>query len=74
MAQSLDLSPREVEVVKGVIGDLSETSIASELQISQHTVHTYVERVYRKLNVNSRVALVVRIFSEHLALQSLSPD
>ena len=41
-----------------------ELAIASDLGISQHTVHTYLERVYRKLAVGSRVALVVRVMAE----------
>lgn len=62
----LALAPRELEVVKGVFDDLKELAIADDLGISPHTVHTYLERVYRKLSVGSRVELVVRVFSAYI--------
>lgn len=35
-----------------------------ELGISVHTVNTYFERLYLKLNVCSRPQLIVRVFEE----------
>lgn len=64
----LALAPRELQVVQGVFDDLKELAIADDLGISQHTVHTYLERVYRKLSVGSRVELVVRVFAALLEL------
>ena len=39
-------------------------AIALELGISQHTVHTYLSRLYRKLGVTSRVQLVLSVLDE----------
>jgi len=64
LGQTLKLAPREIQVIQGVFNDQKELAIASDLGISQHTVHTYLERVYRKLAVGSRVALVVRVMAE----------
>ena len=38
------------------------------LGISPHTVHTHLERLYRKLGVGSRVALTTKIAFEVLGL------
>lgn len=66
LASDLCLAPRELQVVQGVFDDLKEIAIADDLGISPHTVHTYLERVYRKLRVGSRVELVVRVFAAYL--------
>lgn len=64
LGSHLRLAPREIQVIQGVFDDRKEIAIADELGISQHTVHTYLERVYRKLSVGSRVGLVVRVMAE----------
>lgn len=51
------LTPREREVALFVVDGLSDREIAERLSLSHHTVSQYVKRVYRKLDVNSRVAL-----------------
>ena len=70
LARSLHLSGREIEVLRCVFDDQTEAGMALELGISCHTVHTHLERLYRKLGVRSRCAAVVRVFGEHLARKS----
>jgi len=65
---ALGLSPRELQIVLGIFDDQKEDSIAAEMGISPRTVNTYVQRLYRKLDVCSRVQLIVRLVSAHLAL------
>lgn len=65
----LGISPRELEVIRHVFDDQTERQIAIELGISHHTVHTHLERLYEKLNVTSRVGLLLRVFETFLALQ-----
>jgi DNA-binding CsgD family transcriptional regulator len=64
--ESLKLSDRELQITKQVFNDEKEATIARKLGISSHTVHTHLERLYRKLGVSSRCELLVRIFGEHL--------
>jgi DNA-binding CsgD family transcriptional regulator len=64
IASSLELSRRELEVVRGVFEDRTEYAIANDLQISPHTVHTHIERLHRKLRVANRVQLVLRVMNE----------
>lgn len=61
IADVLRLSRRESEILQAVFDDQKESTIAVNLGISAHTVHTHLERLYRKLSVSSRVALVVRV-------------
>jgi DNA-binding CsgD family transcriptional regulator len=51
------LTPREREVALHVVDGLRDGEIAERLWLSPHTVRQYVKRIYRKLDVDSRVAL-----------------
>jgi DNA-binding NarL/FixJ family response regulator len=48
------LSPRETEVLNLLARGFSYAEIAALLSLSAQTVGTYVKRIYRKLEVNSR--------------------
>jgi DNA-binding NarL/FixJ family response regulator len=69
VARALRLSPREMQIVCGIFDDRKEEAIAAEIQVSPHTVHTHVQRLYHKLGVSSRVDLAVRLMAEHIACQ-----
>jgi DNA-binding CsgD family transcriptional regulator len=51
------LTPREGEVAVLVVDGLADREIAERLYLSHHTVSQYVKQIYRKLAVDSRVAL-----------------
>jgi DNA-binding CsgD family transcriptional regulator len=51
------LTAREREVAALVVDGLGDREIAQRLYLSRHTVSQYVKRIYRKLGVDSRVAL-----------------
>ena len=68
LAESLSLSGRELEIIQAVFDDENERQIAARLGISRHTVHTHLERLYRKLSISSRVQLVIRVFNEYWML------
>jgi RNA polymerase sigma factor (sigma-70 family) len=51
------LTPREREVALLVVDGRSDREIAQRLHLSHHTVSQYVKRIYRKLDVASRVTL-----------------
>jgi DNA-binding CsgD family transcriptional regulator len=51
------LTPREADVAKLTIDGLSDREIAERLCLSHHTVGQHLKRIYRKLEVDSRVAL-----------------
>jgi len=68
IARALRLSTREFEIVRCIVDGCSEARIAERLGISIHTVHTHLERLYRKLSVSNRSELIVRLFATHVAL------
>jgi DNA-binding NarL/FixJ family response regulator len=73
IARSLKLSGRELQIIKDVFDDRTEFAIAAHYGVSPHTVHTYCERLYRKLAVTDRVKLVLRVMDEFLAL-TVAPE
>lgn len=68
IARSLDLSGREVQIARAVLDDRKEVAVAEELGIAPRTVHTHVERLYRKLGVSDHSQLLARLFREYLRL------
>lgn len=73
IARSLKLSGRELQIVHGVFDDQKELAIAIALDVSAHTIHTHVQRLYHKLAITDRTQLVLRVMREFLALTA-SPD
>jgi DNA-binding CsgD family transcriptional regulator len=51
------LTSRERDVARFAVDGLSDREIADRLSLSHHTVSQYIKRIYRKLDVGSRVAL-----------------
>lgn len=49
------LSGRELEVVELIARGYSNAEIASVLVIAVHTVNDHTKKIYRKLNVHSRL-------------------
>jgi DNA-binding NarL/FixJ family response regulator len=66
----LRISPREKQLLAGVLSCQSEAAIAAELTLSRHTVHSYMTRLYRKMNVQDRSALVVCALTIYAQLRS----
>ena len=46
------------EITQSLFDDHKEETIAQDLRISAHTVHTYIKRIYQKLIARSRVEVV----------------
>lgn len=61
----LGISERELEVLQAVCDNLKDWAIAERLAISTHTVRTHLERLFRKLGVNTRTGLVVCAFKTY---------
>ncbi len=72
LARWLNLSPREVQIVQGIFDNHKENEIAGNLNISPHTVHTHLGRLYHKLGVAGRVPLVVIVATAQINPASLT--
>ncbi len=57
------LSEREGAIVRLVASGMVNKQIAFKLQISEHTVSTYLRRIFAKLGVDTRAAMVSRYLS-----------
>jgi DNA-binding NarL/FixJ family response regulator len=66
------LSPREQEIARMVACGYPNKTIASVLEISSWTVASHLRRIFIKLQVSSRAAMVTRLSSS--ALNELSPE
>jgi DNA-binding CsgD family transcriptional regulator len=60
------LSPREQEIARMVAEGYPNKTIAAVLDISSWTVGTHLRRVFAKLGVGSRAAMVARLLEEGL--------
>ena len=52
------LTPRQKEIVKELVAGLSYQMIADKLDISLDTVRDHIRRIYRQLDVNSKMEVV----------------
>jgi DNA-binding NarL/FixJ family response regulator len=48
-----NLSEREVEIVRLIVGGLTSTEIADRLFLSEHTVKTHRKNIFKKIGINS---------------------
>lgn len=63
-AEALNLTPREVEVLRLLADGLLARTIATRLGLSPRTVHKHLSNVYTKLGVHDRL-VAVSIAREH---------
>ena len=61
LTNSLELTPRQLEIVKAIFDDKTEAAIAAELGVTYNTVHSHVRRLYKKLEVHSRSGVIMRV-------------
>lgn len=55
------LTPRETQVFKLLIDNVSTTEIADKLKISEKTVRNHISNVIQKLGVNNRTAAILEL-------------
>jgi two-component system nitrate/nitrite response regulator NarL len=60
------LSPREQEIARMVARGHHNKAIAEVLSISSWTVCTHLRRIFAKLNVNSRAAMVAKLHEQDI--------
>jgi DNA-binding CsgD family transcriptional regulator len=70
---ALVISPREGEIARMVARGYPNKTIAGVLEISTWTVGTYLRRIFAKLNVGSRAAMVARLMEEGLLKERQEP-
>jgi len=68
IVHTLGLSARECDVLKSIFADERTASISRDLGLSEATVHTYRERLFRKLGVRSCAQVVAATFAAYVEL------
>ncbi len=65
------LSERETQIAVLVARGKGTKQIAGHLRISEHTVRSYMRRIFSKLRVSTRPAMVARLMQSGIALADL---
>jgi DNA-binding NarL/FixJ family response regulator len=68
------LTPRELDVVRGIANSESNKDIARHLGLSEQTVKNYLRRIFEKLNVANRVELALHAFEKQLISEQPESD
>jgi two-component system NarL family response regulator len=58
------LSDREKEILAGIANCLSEKMLAEKLFLSQHTVHSHIKNIYKKLHATTRTEAIMKAKSK----------
>lgn len=64
--EQYNLSPRELDIVRGLVKGYSYKLIGDELSISIDTVRSHIRNIYDKLQVNSKTEAVLKALREKL--------
>ncbi|MCC6670745.1 MAG: hypothetical protein IT458_06780 [Planctomycetes bacterium] len=67
---SATLSPRELEIARLISKGHCNKTVAAVLEISTWTVATYMRRVFAKLHVGTRSAMIARLMEQGMLIQS----
>ena len=62
IAAQLHLSPRLLQIVRCIFDGLEERAICDALGIASGTIHSYLDRLFKRLGIHSRSELIVRLF------------
>ena len=73
-AEPARLSPREQEIARMVADGYPNKTIAAVLDISSWTVGTHLRRIFAKLSVSSRAAMVARLLEDRTINHEASND
>lgn len=64
--EQINISPREQAIAKLVAQGLPNKSIGNQLNISPWTVATHLRRIFFKLGVSSRTAMITQLLEQNI--------
>jgi two-component system, NarL family, response regulator DegU len=67
--ENVPLTQRELEVLKGIVAGYTDRGIGESLFISEHTVRSHIQSLYRKLKVSSRSKAVAKALKQKMIIQ-----
>jgi two-component system invasion response regulator UvrY len=60
------LTSREIQIIQKLIKEKTSEEIATDISVSKRTVDAHIENIIRKLNVKSRIGIVVTVLKDGL--------
>jgi DNA-binding NarL/FixJ family response regulator len=63
ICQQHDITPREQEVIRLIMGGYRNKQISEELLVSASTIKKHITKIYHKLNITSRSELMTLVNS-----------
>jgi DNA-binding NarL/FixJ family response regulator len=63
---SINLSPREIQLLNALVHGSSYAKIASDFMISIDTVRSHIRNIYEKLQVNSKTQAIFKARNENI--------
>ncbi len=73
LVDALQLSARERDILRCMFSDEHVATISQRLGIDEGTVHTYRERLFRKVGVRTCAQLLAAAFATYLELNFAPP-
>ena len=67
------LTPKEIEIIKLIQEGYSNSKIARVLSLSEHTIKCHVNRIFKKLGVNSRAQLIKLCHENRALIPNIPP-
>jgi DNA-binding NarL/FixJ family response regulator len=64
--QKIDLTPRELDVLNGLVDGLSYKMIGDKYAMATDTVRGYIKRIYEKLQVHSRSEAITKALRNNI--------
>ena len=58
--QTSQLSPKQVEVIEGLVDGLTYNALAEKMEVSVSTIKTHIKRIYQTLHVKSKAEAVAK--------------
>lgn len=68
VAAELELSPRQLELIRHIFDGKKLITVALEMNLSLGTVKTYSQRIHRKLQVSDQRELTLAVIRTHMRL------
>lgn len=64
--QSSNLTPRQKEIVNGIVAGKSYKMIADDLFVSLDTVRSHIKNIYKTLEINSKAELIKKSYDNEI--------
>jgi len=72
VVRELELSPQQARIVEALLRGMRDKQIAGTLGLRVPTIRTYLDRIFRRVGVQDRVELILKVFTVAHSLGSVN--